>query len=165
MFKKYKQIIISFILGALIFSNITSYSLEGSKDINVSYKNIKISVDGKEIKTESEPFIYNGRTYVPIRAVVEALGAGVNWNDATKTVEISKKPTTKSTQIESTDAKDTEIRKETKPETKEVTVYVTETGTKYHSSGCRHLSKSKISMNLSAARINYSPCSVCSPPK
>jgi competence protein ComEC len=44
------------------------------------------------------------------------------------------------------------------------TVYVTETGTKYHLSGCRYLSNSSISISLSEARTKYSPCSVCKPP-
>lgn len=43
----------------------------------------------------------------------------------------------------------------------ESTVYVTRTGTKYHSAGCRHLRKSAISISLSEARQRYSPCSVC----
>ena len=42
------------------------------------------------------------------------------------------------------------------------TVYVTRTGSKYHESGCRYLSDSKIAMSLSDAQARgYSPCSVC----
>ena len=43
-------------------------------------------------------------------------------------------------------------------------VYVTRTGAKYHRSGCRHLSKSKIPISLEEAKRRYSPCSVCKPP-
>ena len=43
-------------------------------------------------------------------------------------------------------------------------VYVTRTGTKYHSAGCRYLKKSSISMKLSEVVQKYSPCSVCNPP-
>lgn len=50
-------------------------------------------------------------------------------------------------------------------ENNEITVYVTKTGSKYHSSGCRYLSKSKISISLKSAKQNYTPCSVCSPPR
>jgi hypothetical protein len=44
------------------------------------------------------------------------------------------------------------------------TVYTTETGSKYHSDGCRYLNKSKIPISLDAA-INQglTPCSVCNP--
>jgi hypothetical protein len=44
------------------------------------------------------------------------------------------------------------------------TVYVTKTGTKYHASGCRYLSKSCISISLADAKADgYTPCSVCKP--
>ncbi|WP_417737874.1 thermonuclease family protein [Rosistilla oblonga] len=43
----------------------------------------------------------------------------------------------------------------------EVTVYVTDTGTKYHRAGCRHLRKSKYAMPLSRARSAYAPCKTC----
>ena len=46
------------------------------------------------------------------------------------------------------------------------TVYITNTGEKYHSSGCRYLSKSKIPISLSDAKARgYTPCSVCNPPR
>jgi DNA repair exonuclease SbcCD ATPase subunit len=44
------------------------------------------------------------------------------------------------------------------------TVYITRTGSKYHSSGCRYLSRSKISISKSSAiSQGYSACSVCNP--
>ena len=45
-----------------------------------------------------------------------------------------------------------------------VTVYVTETGSKYHCSGCFYLSNSQIAMDLDLAKRSYSPCSRCLPP-
>ena len=43
--------------------------------------------------------------------------------------------------------------------------YVTETGSKYHSAGCRHLKKSCISISLQdAIDQGYTACSVCNPP-
>jgi hypothetical protein len=45
------------------------------------------------------------------------------------------------------------------------TVYVTNSGKKYHSAGCRYLAKSAIPMKLSEAKKQYAPCSVCSPPQ
>ena len=45
------------------------------------------------------------------------------------------------------------------------TVYITRTGSKYHSDGCRYLSRSCIPIALSEAKSEgYSPCSVCDPP-
>ena len=47
----------------------------------------------------------------------------------------------------------------------DATVYVTNSGKKYHREGCRRLKKSKIPMSLSDARdAGYGPCSKCNPP-
>jgi micrococcal nuclease len=45
----------------------------------------------------------------------------------------------------------------------ERTVYVTKSGKKYHSAGCRYLAKSKIPLSLGEAVKRYEPCSVCKP--
>lgn len=48
----------------------------------------------------------------------------------------------------------------------EPTVYITDTGDKYHSLGCRYLSRSSIPLSLSEAKARgYTPCSVCRPPR
>jgi competence protein ComEC len=52
----------------------------------------------------------------------------------------------------------------TSPVDDDVTVYITNTGSKYHRDGCRYLSKSKIPTSLSSAKQSYGPCSVCKPP-
>lgn len=47
---------------------------------------------------------------------------------------------------------------------KETVVYVTRTGEKYHQSGCRYLSKSKIEVSKKEAVKNgYAACKVCKP--
>lgn len=48
--------------------------------------------------------------------------------------------------------------------TQSKTVYITKTGSKYHSSGCSYLSKSQIAISLSNAKSQgYTPCSRCNP--
>jgi len=46
----------------------------------------------------------------------------------------------------------------------EPTVYITNSGTKYHSAGCRYLRSSSVPMKLSDASRGHSPCSACHPP-
>jgi len=54
----------------------------------------------------------------------------------------------------------------TSEESKDVVVYVTRTGEKYHCKGCAHLRKSSIPLSLAEAkRKGYTPCSHCKPPK
>nr|WP_315022511.1 hypothetical protein [uncultured Aminipila sp.] len=46
----------------------------------------------------------------------------------------------------------------------EYTVYITETGSKYHRDGCRYLKQSQISISKSnAINQGYTPCSICNP--
>ena len=47
-------------------------------------------IDGKAVTNDVAPIIVNGRTYTPARFVAEALGAKVDWNEATRTVTITK---------------------------------------------------------------------------
>lgn len=51
---------------------------------------IEVRVNGTPLNLEFAPFIENGRTLVPFRAVADALGAEVNWDGATRTVTLTK---------------------------------------------------------------------------
>lgn len=51
-------------------------------------------------------------------------------------------------------------------ESKDVIIYITKTGEKYHVDGCRYLAKSKIQTTLQQAKAGgLGPCSVCNPPR
>lgn len=55
---------------------------------------------------------------------------------------------------------------ETDSDASQVMVHITETGSKYHSGGCRHLSNSDTEVTLSEAREKgLEPCSQCNPPQ
>ena len=43
------------------------------------------------------------------------------------------------------------------------TVYVTDTGKKYHTAGCRHLDDSKRAISIDEAKKKYDPCKHCKP--
>lgn len=51
---------------------------------NASSSNIKLVIDGTEVKTAVPPFVENGTTFVPLRAATEFLGADVSWNGTTR---------------------------------------------------------------------------------
>ncbi len=63
---------------------------DGRTTIEVVYRNIQLMVEGVRVPVpaENEPFIYGGRTYVPLRLVSEALGYDVDWDEHTSTVII-----------------------------------------------------------------------------
>lgn len=48
----------------------------------------------------------------------------------------------------------------------DTTVYITQTGKKYHRDGCLSLRRSRIPVSLiEAKKKGYVPCSVCQPPR
>lgn len=50
---------------------------------------VNVVLDGKKINFETSPAIVEGRTLLPIRSVVEAIGGDVQWDNGTKTVTIN----------------------------------------------------------------------------
>jgi len=93
VFKKYSKIACVCLATLAIFCT-TSYAASVVKTIQVSYDNIKIYVNDKLISPKDgngksvEPFICDGTTYLPVRAVSEALGKEVKWDGTTKSVYI-----------------------------------------------------------------------------
>jgi hypothetical protein len=57
--------------------------------VALAQDNIKIYVDGKQVVSDVQPRIIDGRTMVPIRFVAEALGAKVEWDGISKKVSIA----------------------------------------------------------------------------
>ena len=54
----------------------------------------QVILDGRQLTFEVPPIIENGRTLAPLRAIFEAMGASVNWENSTRTVTSVKGTTT-----------------------------------------------------------------------
>ena len=54
--------------------------------VSLASDEIKVAIDGEYVEFDVNPQIVNERTMVPLRAIFEALGAEVEWDDSTKTV-------------------------------------------------------------------------------
>ena len=82
--------------GTPKYSSKTPAKTNNEKTVTLTYRNIKITLDGKQVallnaKGEAvEPFIYNNSTYLPVRAVATALGCEIGWDGKTSTVTITK---------------------------------------------------------------------------
>lgn len=86
-FQRMKDVCLGATVAALVMGAApAAYAKVANMDIPVMFNNINIVVDGKELKTDKEPFIYEGTTYLPVRAVGEAVGKNVTWDAASKTV-------------------------------------------------------------------------------
>lgn len=53
---------------------------------NVYAKDIKLIVEGEELKTDNPPVIMYDRVMLPVRAIFEGVGAELAWNGETKTL-------------------------------------------------------------------------------
>ncbi|MBE7025837.1 MAG: copper amine oxidase N-terminal domain-containing protein, partial [Ruminococcaceae bacterium] len=87
-----------FILGVCVALILTSVVTAFAVGIDVHIGGIRIYWDGVE-KTlrdangeKVEPMIYNGTTYVPLRAMSQLLGKKVEWDQATTSVYVGGKP-------------------------------------------------------------------------
>lgn len=65
---------------------------------------ISVNVDGEILQFENPPMIVNGRTFAPIRAVFEALGLEVGWNEEDRSIRGSAEGTEIWLQIDKTEA-------------------------------------------------------------
>ena len=97
--KRLKTALAFIFAGAMLVSaTVFASSARRTETIDVTYDNIQIVLDGKTVDAKDalgnkvEPFIYNGTTYLPVRAVGEAFGKEVGWDGSTMTVYIGAKP-------------------------------------------------------------------------
>lgn len=92
----FKIVVCALAAIALTFGVVAS---TGTKTIDIIYRNIKIMIDGAEyVPTDVngnvvEPFIYNGTTYLPVRAVANAFDKEVKWDGENSIVYLGEKKT------------------------------------------------------------------------
>lgn len=120
----------------------TANATVGRQTVEVDYNDIKVTLDGQAVAlvdangSAVEPFSIDGTTYLPVRAVSNALGLDVNWDGATSTVIL------------------------TTPED-ERSVYITRTGEKYHfDSSCNGGTYYEVPMQT-AIDMGLTPCDKC----
>lgn len=80
------------VICMLAFSASAAMASNVARTITVYYQDIKMYVDGMRVNTSAEPFIYNGTTYLPVRAAGEALGEDVYWDGSTRSIYIGERP-------------------------------------------------------------------------
>lgn len=93
MKEKLRGIVIGLVIGVSI--TITGvFAANGSVMRELWYNNIKITLDNKTVAPIDadgnyvEPFIIDGTTYLPVRAISNALGMYVDWDANTNTVQL-----------------------------------------------------------------------------
>lgn len=162
--------------AALVFGlSLTALAAGGA----VTFNTVGLMVNGRQVARAGEELTLDsgatipsvilytddlggGTTYLPARSLAEALGVEVGWDAASGSVTVGGAPAVSVTPAPGSAPVPTPVAT---PEPVSVTVYITKTGEKYHRSGCRYLSRSKIAISLTDARSQgYAPCAVCNPP-
>ncbi len=83
------------VLAVVLVFGGTALASNRTENKTLKYRDIKIEINGQRITPKDatgkvvEPFIIDGTTYLPIRAISEALGLNVGWDGATSTVYLS----------------------------------------------------------------------------
>lgn len=91
------------IFKALSPAAATAVALTALPGCTALAKDVNIVIDGEELNLDVAPQIIDGRVMVPIRGVLENLGALVKWDDETQTVSARKSSKTVSLEIGSND--------------------------------------------------------------
>ena len=93
--KKTMQSLFTGILIGILLVTGSVFAKSGIEAKNLSYNDIKITLNGTTLTptdangNRTEPFIIDGTTYLPVRAVAQAMGLFVGWNAETQTVSLS----------------------------------------------------------------------------
>ncbi len=90
MKKLFKGLLITTLVLALLMTTALGDAI--TKTIDVVYNSVNLTVNRKKI--EADNILYNGTTYVPLRAVADALGKDVGWDGNTNTASINDKGAT-----------------------------------------------------------------------
>ncbi|MGI5937096.1 MAG: copper amine oxidase N-terminal domain-containing protein [Oscillospiraceae bacterium] len=98
MKKQLKDFLRGFLAALLVIVlMIPAYAAIQKKTATLYYNDIKITLNGKTLIPKDangnivEPFIIDGTTYLPVRAISSALGLGVEWDQNTNTVKLTNK--------------------------------------------------------------------------
>jgi hypothetical protein len=67
----------------------TSGSVASSKTVTLTIGKAEMDVNGIAVALDAAPVIQNGRTLLPLRALIETLGGKVVWNGTTRTATVT----------------------------------------------------------------------------
>ena len=74
--------LLSIIAAAAMTASMLPQAMAANDDITVMINDKELLIE----EGDTKPFVENERTLVPMRAIFEALGASIEWDEATKTV-------------------------------------------------------------------------------
>ena len=88
----FKGVIIGILLTVLIGTTVMAAATPVTRQLTAIFSGISVVLDGQRLDLRDaagnvvEPFIVDGTTYLPIRAIANALDLSVDWDGTTQTV-------------------------------------------------------------------------------
>ncbi len=86
-----KKVILGFIIGVITALTFTTFATS-TELFTAQLARFDIYVKGEKFVSENPPVVIEGRTYLPLRDIGEALDVSVEWNGTERKVEIGKQP-------------------------------------------------------------------------
>lgn len=83
-----KKFISGLIVGVVLSASFM-FSFANVDEIKAVFSNFNFLVNGESAKLESQPLVYNGASYLPVREIANMLGYDVTYKTETKTVEFN----------------------------------------------------------------------------
>jgi hypothetical protein len=171
-----KKFIAGLLAGILLMTTLTVFA-ESTKKIEAIFGRVKLVVDGAPVADET--MLYDGTTYVPLRAAAEALDKDVSFDAATSTAYITSKTASSGNTPILANAPTPTPKPAPAPaiapapaqesaSDSDVMVWLSATGSKYHSiNNCGQMNPAKATqVTLEYAKSQgYEPCSKCGPPR
>ncbi len=90
-----KKFISGFLAGAVCFCTIGAFAASYVADV----AGFKVLVNGKEFVSDPPALVVEGRTYLPLRAIGDALGVPVNWNAELGQAEVGTMPSVEGAEV------------------------------------------------------------------
>ena len=83
-----KKFISGLIIGGILATSVCTFAEEATS-WKAELPTFKVFVRGEEFVSENPPVVVEGRTYLPLRAMGDALGVPVEWNADLKQAEVA----------------------------------------------------------------------------
>ncbi len=88
---KSKRVLIITVISVIMLSFFPAFAGSLTQKIEVLFNRISIFVNNKQIAVDN--IVYNGTTYIPLRAVGELIGMKVSWSQKTNKVDLNSNDT------------------------------------------------------------------------
>ncbi|SCG81805.1 copper amine oxidase domain-containing protein [Proteiniborus sp. DW1] len=90
--KKKKAVIVTTVLALTMFLTSVAFAQGTYKNLKAWFGDIKIFVNNQLVQMDVKPFIVDGTTYVPVRAISNIFNKDIKWDGANLRIDITDRP-------------------------------------------------------------------------